>query len=120
MRYWLLILVLKIQVLSIEAVKKKKYFLPIKKGEQSRLGINCSEFPEVALIVDSTLQPCYHPSLSFNDAKVFYSGKHRTYGLKKETARLPDGRIAFAFEHLLGSLHDIFFIFSSLVLNLFL
>lgn len=86
---------------------KKKYFLPIKKGEQSRLGINCSEFPEVALIVDSTLQPCYRPSLSFNDAKVFYSGKHGTYGLKKETAHLPDGRIAFAFDHLPGSLHDI-------------
>ena len=26
---------------------KKKYFLPIKKGEQSRLGINCSEFQKL-------------------------------------------------------------------------
>ena len=28
----------------------------MKKGEQSKYGINCSEFPEVALIIDSTLQ----------------------------------------------------------------
>ena len=86
---------------------KKKIFLPMRKGEQSKCGINCSEFLEAALIVDSILQPCYRPSLSFNDAKVFYSGKHGTYGLKKETAHLPDGRIAFAFEHVPGSLHDI-------------
>jgi hypothetical protein len=84
-----------------------KYFMKIGKTQQLNLGIKCSEFPEVALIVDSTFQPCYRPSLSFNDAKVFFSGKHGTYGIKKETAHLPDGRIAMTFPHVPGSMHDV-------------
>ena len=59
------------------------------------------------LLVDSTLQPCQRPALSYDEAKVFFSGKHQCYGLKKETANLPDGRIAFTFPHCPGSKHDI-------------
>jgi len=86
---------------------KSKFFMKIGKKEQTNLGISCAEFPEVGLIVDSTFQHCFRPNLSFNDAKVFFSGKHGAYGLKKETAHIPDGRIAISFEHSPGSVHDV-------------
>ena len=71
------------------------------------MGIRCEDFPEVALIVDSTFQPSNRPGLNFSDAKVFFSGKHGAYGIKKETAHLPDGRLVMVFPHVPGSVHDI-------------
>ena len=96
----------KIQPLLHKAVVKK-YFTPFSKLEQERRNIRTENFPEAMLIVDSTLQPCQKPALDFDDAKIFYSGKHECYGLKKETAHLPDGRIAFTFTHSPGSKHNI-------------
>lgn len=96
----------KLELLLHKAVLKL-FFLPYTKLEQEKREIKFQNFPQVMLIVDSTLQPCQKPALPFEDGKIFYSGKHQCYGLKKETAHLPDGRIAFTFPHSPGSKHDI-------------
>ena len=42
------------------------------------------EVPEAALIVDCTVCPFRRPKQPFEEAKVFFSGKHYIYALKKE------------------------------------
>lgn len=84
-----------------------RFFFPLKKMEQEKRGIKTSNFPEVLLIVDSTLQPIQRPAMNFDDSKIFFSGKDQTYGIKKETAHLPDGRIAYTFPHAPGAKHDV-------------
>ena len=43
-------------------------------------------FPHIALLVDATTTPCFHPRGCFEDAKVYYNTKNKIYGLKTEVA----------------------------------
>ena len=66
------------------------------------------DVPDCSLIVDCTVCQIRRPAVNFNDAKVFYSGKHGMYCLKKEicvNARsVTAAIISQAFP---GSVHDI-------------
>jgi hypothetical protein len=43
-------------------------------------------FPHVALLVDAHTTPCYCPKAPFDEAKIYFDGKNRIYGLKTEVA----------------------------------
>jgi len=60
-----------------EIFKKKKKSLP------KRLFPD-SEFPFLALLVDSTTITTFKPLADFQECKGLWDGHHETYGLKKE------------------------------------
>lgn len=65
-------------------------------------------YDDVILVVDSTFQPMSRPgALGFDGAKVFFSGKHKQYGLKKESAHNKRGEIIFNWEYDRGSSNDL-------------
>lgn len=65
---------------------------PMSKRDQVQVGI-LSEVPEVALIVDCSVQQCFRPTGAFAEAKSNYSGKHEMYCWKREFGHLPNGKI---------------------------
>lgn len=70
-----------------------EYFIrAISKKEQIQIGIHCP-IPEVALIVDCSVQQCYRPVGAFAEAKSNYSGKHEMYCWKREFGHLPNGKV---------------------------
>lgn len=70
-----------------------EYFVtPMSKKEQMQVGISCN-IPEVALIVDCSVQQCFRPTGAFAEAKGNYSGKHEMYCWKREFAHLPNGKV---------------------------
>ena len=55
------------------------------------IGIAFPDFPQVALVVDCTFQTSNRMRSNFNERKLFFSGKHFQYGIKRELAHLPNG-----------------------------
>jgi hypothetical protein len=49
------------------------------------------DFPHVALVVDCTFQASNRIGSNFEEQKLYFSGKHFQYGLKRELAHLPNG-----------------------------
>lgn len=65
-------------------------------------------FPYVALLIDNHTTQCNRPRAPFNEAKIYYDGKNRIYGLKTEiavTASAPHYCV-FVGAHTPGSVHD--------------
>lgn len=79
---------------------------PLFKNEQVNNEIGLKDYPEVGLIVDVTFQTRTRPKMLFKEAQFYFSGKHHSYGLKTETAHLPNGQVAFISETYGGSVHD--------------
>lgn len=48
--------------------------------------VNDSPFPHCALIIDGHTTACFRPKARFNDAKTYWDGKNKIYGLKTEVA----------------------------------
>ena len=64
--------------------------------------------PDAALIVDCTVCQIRRPKQPFEDAKVFFSGKHCIYALKKEVCvNVHSGTAALVSRAYPGSVHDI-------------
>jgi DDE superfamily endonuclease len=61
-------------------------------------------YPHVALIVDCSFQPSNKMGVSFEERKLFFSGKHHQYGIKREYAHMPNG-IFFAKKSLGVAVH---------------
>ena len=64
------------------------------------------DVPQAALIVDCTVCPIRRPKQPFEDAKVFFSGKHNIYSLKKEVfVNIRSGTEAIISRAFPGSVH---------------
>ena len=64
--------------------------------------------PNAALVVDCTVCQIRRPKQSFNEAKVYYSGKHCIYAMKKEVCvNIRSGTAAFVSAGFPGSKPDI-------------
>ena len=84
-----------------------EFITPISKGEQAKRGISSPNFPEVALIIDCSVQECERPAGHFGgEQKRFFSGKHHFHCYKREYAHLPNGMVAFVSEVFPGAMHD--------------
>lgn len=64
-------------------------------------------FPYARYATDVTFQQCFRPAGSMQEGKIFFSGKHKLYGLKVEVSVLPNGLAAFCSPHYPGSKSDI-------------
>lgn len=60
----------KLKLLLHKAVVKI-FFLPFIKLEQEKREIRCQNFPQVMLIINSTLQPCQKHTMTFEDTNFF-------------------------------------------------
>ena len=66
------------------------------------------EAPDAAMIVDCTVCQIKRPKRPFEEAKVFFSGKHFIYALKKEVCvNVRSGTAALVSKAYPGSVHDI-------------
>ena len=64
--------------------------------------------PNASLIVDCTVCPIRRPKMSFDEAKVYYSGKHCMYAIKKEVCvNIRSGTAALVSGGYPGSMPDI-------------
>lgn len=45
-----------------------------------------SDFPHVALLIDSHTSHTYRPKTKFGEAKIYWDGHHKVYGMKNEVA----------------------------------
>ena len=64
--------------------------------------------PGASLVVDCTVCPIMRPKRSFKEAKVFFSGKHWFYALKKEVCvNIRSGTAAIVSPSFPGSVHDV-------------
>ena len=63
---------------------------------------------DAAMVVDCTVCKIRHPKRPFDEAKVFFSGKHFVYALKKEVCvNVRSGTAALISKAYPGSVHDI-------------
>lgn len=69
-------------------------------------GKRFSNFPEALYAVDVTFQQSFRPSGSIQEGKLYFSGKHKLYGLKVEVAVLPNGLAISCSPHYPGSVSD--------------
>jgi hypothetical protein len=85
-----------------------KYIIFIDRETQivSSPRIGFEEFPDVAIVLDCSVQEIPMYAGSFSDVKIFYSNKHKKYCVKKEYAHLPNGKVCFVSNFFPGSKHD--------------
>lgn len=62
-------------------------------------------FPEALCAVDVTLQQSFCPSCSITEGKLYFSGKHKLYGVKVKVV-LPNGLAVACSNHYPGSVSD--------------
>lgn len=67
-----------------------------------------SRWPHGALLIDCHTTLCYRPKGRFEDAKTYWDGKNKCYGLKSEVAvsSTPPYHCLFVAPHRPGSVHD--------------
>ena len=70
--------------------------------------INGTNFPHIALLVDSTSIQVYRPKAPFQEAKIYWDGKNHIYALKKEVAVIASKPhyCLFLQKGVVGSRHD--------------
>ena len=86
---------------AIEEPLCKKLIKPTKKKDQVVkgellffiIGINAIGYPQVALIIDCSFQISNKMGSNFAERKLYFSGKHHQYGIKREYAHMPNGRL---------------------------
>jgi hypothetical protein len=84
------------------------FIVPLNWNQQREAGINIpTELPCATVLVDVTFQPTNRPYGTFSEAKVWYSGKHKAYGIKTEIAHATDGRAIGIYSGVKGSVHDL-------------
>src|SRR5271163_1066301 len=67
-----------------------------------------SQFPHVALLIDHHTTQCFRPKTRFSEAKIYWDGKNKIYGIKSAVAvrAVPPHYCEFALPHAVGSVHD--------------
>jgi len=78
----------------------------IYREEQVRTNIRFPDFGEAVAVIDCTVQKINRPKMSFQEAKGFFSDKHKMYCLKKETVHAPNGEAMYVSNYYLGAVHD--------------
>ena len=70
--------------------------------------LNTTNYPQVALAVDSSSQEVYRPKGRFEEAKSYWDAKNHIYALKKQVAVLACEPHYAMFSHpaVIGSKHD--------------
>jgi len=111
------------QATSVEVLLRRvietvwEFVKPVSKRYQDeKKKISFEQYPEVALIIDVTFQPCYRPTGRFYEARYYWSHKHYQYGIKTEVGTSPNGCAMFVSKHYPGSVHD-FTLFSKNLQN---
>jgi hypothetical protein len=64
-------------------------------------------FPEAKFIMDVTFQTIWTPTGTYNEKKLYYSGKHKLYGLKSQCIHDRMGRVVSCIPGEKGALHDL-------------
>lgn len=98
----------------VRPIFMERLVVPVKKKMQveqgnnysDALGIAFEDYPDVALVVDCTFQPILVPCAEFLAKRAYFSGKHFQYGVKRETAHIPNGSCVFVSDMFPGSVHD--------------
>lgn len=65
-----------------------------------------TNFPKAVGVIDVTFQQINRPLSSFDEAKVYFSGKHHQYGIKTQVVHDLNGVACFASISFPGSVHD--------------
>ncbi|ETV69477.1 hypothetical protein H257_14847 [Aphanomyces astaci] len=68
----------------VEPVLYQHYVKPLPMTDQVRKGHVFSNFPSALYCTDVKFQPSYRPTGRFDEAKYYFCGKHKVYGLKLE------------------------------------
>jgi hypothetical protein len=88
-------------------ILKSTYTRQLSMDELKNLNITCDHYPYVHHITDATVTPCNKPLASFEESKLFFSGKHHIYCLKNELSVYPNGEACNWTSHRPGSVSDI-------------
>ena len=94
----------------VERAKKiaQLFYSNLVGGTVRFFGETVPEAPDAALIVDCTVCQIRRPKKPFDEAKVYFSGKHFVYGLKKEVCvNVRTGTAAIISKAHPSSVHDI-------------
>lgn len=78
----------------------------LSKESQLNKSIGFKNFPDVAMVLDCTIQEIPRFAGGFSEVKTFYSEKHKKYCVKKEIGHLPNGIACFVSKFWPGSKHD--------------
>ena len=65
-----------------------------------------NNFPEALYSVDVTFQQSFPPSGAIQEGKLYFSGKHKLYGIKMEVSVLPNGQAISCSDHYPSSVSD--------------
>lgn len=98
--------VIETMILNLSKKFSDLFIIFLSKEQQIIDGIVFPEFPEVAIVLDCSVQEVPRFAGGFSELKVFYSNKHKKYCVKKEFAHMPDGRVCFVSKYYPGSKHD--------------
>ena len=65
----------------------------IRRPELVQQNIVIQDFPNVVSMLDCTVQQCRKPTGTYNEQKIYFSGKHWMYCLKSLTVHAPNGLV---------------------------
>lgn len=91
---------------ALAPIFERIFIEKLDREQQVEKGIGFVDYPEVALILDCSVQKIPRYCGGFNDVKTFFSNKHKIYCVKKEYGHLPNGKVAFVSKFYPGSKHD--------------
>eukprot|EP01121_Diplochlamys_sp_Union-15-3_P019086 TRINITY_DN7098_c0_g3_i1.p1 TRINITY_DN7098_c0_g3~~TRINITY_DN7098_c0_g3_i1.p1 ORF type:complete len:100 (+),score=21.66 TRINITY_DN7098_c0_g3_i1:321-620(+) len=75
--------------------------------EQKDNEMSSLDFPDAMFIIDVTFQQSYRPKLSFDEARNWFSGKHKQYGIKTQTIHAMSGAVVHFISGIPGADHDL-------------
>ncbi|ETW01730.1 hypothetical protein H310_06335 [Aphanomyces invadans] len=91
----------------VEPVLFEHYVKPPSMTEQVRKDHDFENFPSALYCTDVKFQPSYRPTGRFDEAKHYFSGKHKLYGLKLEVSVAYPGFAVAVSDHSPGSVSDV-------------
>ncbi|ETV97367.1 hypothetical protein H310_09702 [Aphanomyces invadans] len=83
------------------------YVMPVNMTRQVQQGKAFANFPSALYCTDVKFQPSYRPTGRFDEAKHYFSGKHKLYGLKLEYSVAYPGVAVDISDHTPGSVSDL-------------
>jgi hypothetical protein len=92
---------------SVTPVLYERYVTNIKELTADESEEEDPIFPDAKCVMDATFQPIWTPTGHFNESKVYFSGKHKMYGLKSQCIHDRKGRVVHCVPGIPGSVHDL-------------
>ncbi|ETV83046.1 hypothetical protein H257_04789 [Aphanomyces astaci] len=92
---------------TVELILYEHFVKPISMTYQVQHGHTFNNFPSALYCTDVKFQPSYRPTGRFDEAKHYFSGKHKLYGLKLEYSVAYPGVAVDMSEHSPGSVADV-------------